>query len=304
MSVDYHNMSQPLRWSVFIHIAIIVAVVVGLPDWRARLKVIEPTEIIVDLVTIDDITAAPNTSQAPKNKEKQPQPKPKEAKPKVKKTEEAKPKEKPKPKAAPKSEGADDLKTPPDIKPKPPQEKPKEKPKAVTATPDAEAEDTTEVEEKTQEVQQDQFTSVLKNLVDQTEEQEEVEPEQPSVDAPVDMSKPSGRAPNQSDVVTATEIDVLKQQLARCWNIPIGARDAEDLYVDIDVTVGRNRMVQSARIVNIYRYQTDSFFRTAAESARRALLSPDCSPLALPSEKYHLWKDIRIRFNPKEMFGG
>ena len=52
------------------------------------------------------------------------------------------------------------------------------------------------------------------------------------------------------------------------------------------------------------RYNRDSFFRAAADSARRAVFHPHCNPLALPLDKYDIWKTIIIRFNPREMFGG
>jgi hypothetical protein len=46
----------------------------------------------------------------------------------------------------------------------------------------------------------------------------------------------------------------------------------------------------------------DSFFRSAAENARRAILR--CSPFTLPPNKYEVWRDLTLRFDPSRMFGG
>ena len=48
------------------------------------------------------------------------------------------------------------------------------------------------------------------------------------------LSPPSSqpKAPLGTEL-TASEIDIVRQQLARCWNIPAGARDAKDLVVTI-----------------------------------------------------------------------
>jgi len=47
----------------------------------------------------------------------------------------------------------------------------------------------------------------------------------------------------------------------------------------------------------------DDFFRTAAESAVRAVRL--CTPLKnLPTTKYDRWQEITLTFNPREMLGG
>ena len=54
------------------------------------------------------------------------------------------------------------------------------------------------------------------------------------------------------------------------------------------------------RSVNTDRYG-NSFFRAAADSARRALLNPRCSPLKLPLDKYAQWQIFTITFDPKDV---
>jgi hypothetical protein len=59
--------------------------------------------------------------------------------------------------------------------------------------------------------------------------------------------------------------------------------------------------VTNVRIVDQSRYASDAFFRAAADSAKRALLNPRCSPLKLPADKYDQWKSITLSFNPKDV---
>jgi hypothetical protein len=95
---------------------------------------------------------------------------------------------------------------------------------------------------------------------------------------------------------------LVRQQIARCWNLPAGAKDAENLIIEIKVGMNPDGTVREARIANQSR-MSDGFFRAAAESALRAVLNPRCQPFKLPSEKYNIWQTMILTFNPKEMFG-
>ena len=149
---------------------------------------------------------------------------------------------------------------------------------------------------------QEEFNSLLKNLLGDVEQST---PEGNPIDAPYDPDiKQGGTAPTTGETLQLGQMDALRYQLAKCWNIPSGAMNAEDLIVDVRIEVNPDRTVKSAEIVDQARYNSDSFFRAAADSARRAVFNPMCTPLQLPEDKYDVWKDILIRFNPKDMFGG
>jgi hypothetical protein len=98
-----------------------------------------------------------------------------------------------------------------------------------------------------------------------------------------------------------SEIDAIRRQIERCWNVPAGARDAENLIVEIRVRLNPDGSVFQAEILDTVRLASDAFYRAAAESALRAVRL--CSPLQLPPKKYNVWKIVTLRFNPKEMFG-
>ncbi len=275
--------------SIGFHALIIIVALVGLPHLAPPIEIVS-TPIPVEILPIGEVTTAIKPPvEAPKPKEP-----PKEEKPVQKK-------EVKKPPSPPKVEAKEPPKPTP---PEPPKEKPKpaEKPAPVIPPPDAEKLDKPkEVEPPKPEVQEDDsqqaFDSLLRNLQDS-------EPEQPTdapvTDAPVEPPLPSPIGDFAKQLLVS-EADALRQQLSQCWSIQAGARYAEDLVVEIRLTVNRDRTVQNAVIQDRYRYNADPAFRAAADSAVRAVLSPMCTPLRLPEEKYDGWKDIIVSFDPKDM---
>jgi hypothetical protein len=200
----------------------------------------------------------------------------------------------------PKPAAAPPLPKPPEPKPEPPRAvekaeapRPREKPEP----PQQMASNDTRSELK--KYDPGQFEALLKNLAAQ--------PTIPSPDAPpqrprVASARPSSqpRAPLGSQI-TASEVDLVREQIARCWNVPAGARDAKDLVVEIRVVVEPDGNVRQATIVDQARLASDPFFRAAAESARRAFFNPLCRPLHLPPDKYAIWKDLVVDFSPKDI---
>ncbi len=143
-----------------------------------------------------------------------------------------------------------------------------------------------------------QFDALLKNLSAQdAAPSPDAPPRKTRVAAGAASSQP--RAPLGSQL-SASEVDMIREQISRCWNIPAGARDAKDLVVEIRVAVEPDGTVRQATIVDQARL-ADPFFRAAAESARRAFFNPECRPLRLPPDKYEIWKDMVVDFSPKDL---
>lgn len=101
--------------------------------------------------------------------------------------------------------------------------------------------------------------------------------------------------------LTASELDLIRQQIERCWNIPEGARNDKDLVVEIEVSVGRDGNVRQAQILASGSTTSDPVFHAAADSARRALFNPQCRPLRLPPDKYESWKEFIMDFSPRDI---
>ena len=200
----------------------------------------------------------------------------------------------------PKPAAAPPLPKPPEPKPEPPRPvekaeapRPKEKPEPPRqmASNDAKPE--------LKKYDPGQFDALLKNLAAQpTIPSPEAPPQRPRIASARPSSQP--RAPLGSQI-TASEVDLVREQIARCWNVPAGARDAKDLVVEIRVVVEPDGNVRQATIVDQARLGADPFFRAAAESARRAFFNPLCRPLHLPADKYAIWKDLVVDFSPKDI---
>jgi len=144
------------------------------------------------------------------------------------------------------------------------------------------------------------FDALLKNLTRQeTAEADEPRPVRQRVAA---AAPPSSRpkAPLGSQL-TASEKDLIIQQIERCWVVPAGARDADNLIIEIKAVVEPDGTVRQATIVDSGRYAADAFFRAAADSAKRAVLNPQCSPLHVPPDKYEAWHNLDLFFNPKDL---
>jgi hypothetical protein len=107
--------------------------------------------------------------------------------------------------------------------------------------------------------------------------------------------------PSLSDRLTITEEDALRRQIEQCWSPPVGARDAQNLVVEVVIDVNSDRTVANADVVDKGRYASDPFFRAAADAAVRALRNPRCSPLELAPDKYEQWKRIDFTFDPRDM---
>ena len=312
-SADPQGMPGGIALSVALHAAIGLSLVLGLPVLFAP-KVPQETPIAVELVTLGPQTRATEHNEHPRehaSTEKpieappapKPEPKPAPPKPTPPPTSNSEqpapaPPEPPKPKPAPPQPAATPA-PPPEPQPVPapkqvaaiqpprPLEKPKPPPEPAQAEP-----------KPKEKYDPALFQSLLKNLAaDQTAPSEEGR-QQPEKTAGRFSAQP--KAP-LGDQLSASALALIREQIARCWNVPAGVRDAKDLVIEIRVAVAPDGTVQQATILDRSRYASDPVFRAAAESARRALFNPLCTPLHLPPDKYDIWKDMLVNFNPKDI---
>lgn len=286
-----NNMSAFMKSLIF-HAVIIALASVGILFKRDIVQVAEQP-IEVSFVTPDAIPDKGDKKPEPIEEtpppiDDKPQPAPKaleQPKPKPKEVEQAeKPKEKP---PAPEPEPEPEPKVAeakPDPKPVPPKNPDKPKPKPKEKEPDK-----PEPEKPAEKDTSTDFMSVLKNLHDN-------EPADTGRDGPTLTESPT------TDRMTTGELDAFRQQLSRCWSILPGAAQAEALAVNLTITVNRDRTVRNVQITDRTRYNSDPFFRAAADNAIRAIKHPDCTPLDLPPDKYDTWNAITLNFDPRTMF--
>jgi len=318
--------------SILLHVAMIAVAYFGLPHLRR--DVMMETPIMVELVNVAEVTNAPQKQVKPEKEKKakveevKPEPKPKPVPPvaKVAPPPPA-PEPAPAPAPAPVPEEVAIVPPPPDAKPKAkekpkpepkPEPKPKPKPKPVVkAKPKAPAA-LVKVKPKRKPKPPDAFAGVLKTVANLKRQPTEVEKspekkiekkkqEKPETKTSFEaqIAKALGskrRSFDESRPLSISEIDLVRQQIAKCWNLPAGAKDAGNMVIEIGVAMSADGTVRSANIKNTG-LQSDPFLRAMAESALRAVLNRRCQPFKLPRDKYDRWKTMTLVFNPKEMFG-
>ena len=96
--------------------------------------------------------------------------------------------------------------------------------------------------------------------------------------------------------------DALKNQIAQCWNPPVGSPHPERLIPEFELFLSPDgRVAQPPQLAADSASQAagDPFMRAAADAARRAIYT--CQPYKLPADKYNVWRDITIDFDPRKM---
>ncbi|MEO8557583.1 MAG: hypothetical protein ABI439_00870 [Rhodospirillales bacterium] len=253
------------------HLIVLVAVVVGLPVLHVTPPDLEPVST-VEVVTLAPKATAPDLPKPPTPKPP-PDSKPAEVKP-------------PPPSPPPTAK--------PDPAPPPPAPVPEKKVEAPKPVPKKE-----EPKKEPPKPKVDRFDSILKNL-DKSRPppvKQQPKPVQQAVAPPPPVQGAATLAPE----LARSELDAIRDRIRPCWNFPAGAKDADQLLVSIDVQMNPDGTVREARIVDTGRMMSDAYYRSAAESALRAVLNPACQPLPLSPEKYNTWKSMTLRFDPRDL---
>jgi len=148
----------------------------------------------------------------------------------------------------------------------------------------------------------DLMLSVLKTI-DEIKVKKKVDKDQKTEDKKENVKKTNYRQEfDASAKLSISELDAIRQQFIPCWNIPYGARDAENLSVQVRIHVNPDGTIHTAQLLSFKR-MGDPFYKVAADSALRAVRNPICNPLKLPPEKYEKWKIMTLNFDPRHMFG-
>jgi hypothetical protein len=80
-------------------------------------------------------------------------------------------------------------------------------------------------------------------------------------------------APNFAAVVTANEIEGIRNTIRSYWNVPAGARDQAGLIVTLIVEMNQDGTPAKAEMKETGRYNNDPTYRAAADAAHRAIMN-------------------------------
>lgn len=108
------------------------------------------------------------------------------------------------------------------------------------------------------------------------------------------------KSTNLGEKLTISEKDAIRRQFYSCWIVPAGAKNIKDYKVSIKLSLNSSGEVISSKLMNTLN-NVDTFFRTLAESAIRAVNHPNCRRLKVPKRKYETWKEMILDFDPSLM---
>jgi outer membrane biosynthesis protein TonB len=307
-------MRKSLISSFALHGAILIAALFILPN-PDQFKVPPQEAVQVDISNIGDVTKKVATSikAAP--------PAPKVAAPKVEPVKKVEPA--PKVEEKVKTAAKEPTPTPPPPEPK------KEEPKKEPVPP----------KEEPKPLDPDPLKDLLKKVEDPPPKKEEVKqaevtpPKKPDVKKPVkkkptlntddiaaflnktDDTKAAPQQPTEvagspkvgekelqgsDDAASATLADALRQKLANCWSVPPGAREA-NITVKLHFLLAPDGSVTGQP--EVLNGTADPLFSITAQSAVSAIMECQSYNDIFPADKYDLWKDNTINFNPNMMLG-
>jgi hypothetical protein len=106
-----------------------------------------------------------------------------------------------------------------------------------------------------------------------------------------------GGAPAGAAALTSGEIRGLAEQIGECWSVDAGAPNLSEIVVELRVQLDGQGNVRNVVAAN--GPPADARSRAVYESARRALLSPQCNPLKVPAAKLPTLMASTFRFNPR-----
>ena len=313
-------MKSGFIFSVGLHGALVATTLFGLPIFEQP-EPFDETPIFVEMVEIDEIRNAPPPEPTPEPEPKpepepvaEPEPAPPPPEPEPEPEVAALP---PEPEPAPEPEPEPEPVPEPVVEPEPepePVAEPEPEPEPEPKKPEPKTAKAV-VKKKPKPPEQFDTASLLKDLaaLKKTQaaakkEEPKEEPEKKDFAASIRSALKANSAPapyNPERKVSMTELDGMRRQVIEqvtpCWNINPGAQNAENLAVVIRMAMNPDGTVQSAIIDDQARYYRDAFFQSAADSAKRAVLNPRCNPIKLPADKFHVWRNITINFDPREL---
>jgi outer membrane biosynthesis protein TonB len=263
--------------SAVLHAVFLLFCLLGLPSFLSPPPPEEPAVISVEILPITGITNVKPSEKPPAE----------EVKPEDKKTEQKKP--------------SPPVKTSDATPPPPPEPSPAELEKKKAEELKKQKEEEKKKKKEKEKKEADDLAAVLK-AVKKTAQEEKKDKKKDDKKENTSPSKAISNQYNPALPMSMSEKDAIMSQIARCWTVPAGARDAQNLVITLNAEYNVDGSLVRVELsgTDKLRAAGDSFFRSAAESAIRAV--KQCTPLqSLPPAKYDTWHYMELRFDPKYM---
>ncbi len=112
---------------------------------------------------------------------------------------------------------------------------------------------------------------------------------------PIELGVDAGAVTTE---LTVSEIDALASAIGDCWYPPNGWVDPAEIRVVVQFRLNRDGTVIG--VPSVVQAPAGRFAVVATERALFAVRQ--CAPYQLPPDKYEAWQEVRITFDPLEMF--
>jgi outer membrane biosynthesis protein TonB len=312
--VDLDHMVGGYLLSLLLHLLVIAAWVLGLPDFL-RNKPPEEVAVAVQMINMAEFTRATQRNPHPVEKAKidvpppptpvekpdppkdevaPPPPAPPPPSPQVAQATEPKPEPPPPPKPETKPEPPKPDLPKPETKPEPP--KPETKPEPPK--PETKPEPPKPPDKKPPDKTADPFDSLLKNLAKQNPVSDKTNaPPKPQKQVASAPASAQPDAPLGSQLSTSDK-DRIASAVQPCWYDDPGARGNGTMTAKIRVWIDDSGTVQRTELVDTSQLG-DPVWRAFAERAKRAPLNPQCSKLPIPPDKIEQMKVFTFTFTPQ-----
>ena len=112
---------------------------------------------------------------------------------------------------------------------------------------------------------------------------------------------PMGLSTGTAAILSQSELDALRARLQQLWSPPAGAKDPQELVVEVEIRLKPDGSLDGPPRVLSSGHST--LFMASRDSAMRAVFRGQPFTMLKP-EHYEQWKDVVITFDPRTMLGG
>jgi len=146
-----------------------------------------------------------------------------------------------------------------------------------------------------------EMDALLKTL-EKASEGNEAKSAKRAVSAKSDAKQESMGQYDESNALSISEEQAIRQQIERNWNVPVGVQHAGDILITLSIAIKIDGTVEQVKLVDSRCPPEMGGCRAAIDSAIRAVWQ--ASPLQnLSSARYNSWKAFQISFDPRDVLG-
>ena len=114
-----------------------------------------------------------------------------------------------------------------------------------------------------------------------------------------DQASLGGNRTSPEARLSRSELDGLRSAIERCWSVPAGLADAEDMRATVTMQLAPDGTIQGRPSVDA---------SGGGEGPRKAFACSvlravnRCAPYSLPADKYDTWSEVVVNFSAADMF--